>query len=82
MRLMELTRPRVGLFVTCLVDLFRPSVGFATVKLLEEAGCIVEVPEIRPEALRLRTTRPKCTRRDRPTRTATGSPAMIFPMRG
>ncbi|MBK1867059.1 (Fe-S)-binding protein [Aestuariivirga sp. YIM B02566] len=45
MRLMELTRPRVGLFVTCLVDLFRPSVGFATVKLLEEAGCVVEVPE-------------------------------------
>jgi L-lactate dehydrogenase complex protein LldE len=42
---MELTRPRVGLFVTCLVDLFRPSVGFATVKLLEDAGCIVEVPE-------------------------------------
>ena len=42
---MELTRPRVGLFVTCLVDLFRPSVGFASVKLLEEAGCNVEVPE-------------------------------------
>lgn len=36
--------PRVGLFVTCLVDLFRPSVGFAAVKLLEDAGCIVEVP--------------------------------------
>src|SRR5229473_3131467 len=35
---------RVGLFVTCLVDLFRPSVGFAAVKLLEEAGCTVEVP--------------------------------------
>ena len=35
---------RVGLFVTCLVDLFRPSVGFAAVKLLEEAGCPVEVP--------------------------------------
>jgi L-lactate dehydrogenase complex protein LldE len=35
---------RVALFVTCLVDLFRPSVGFATVKLLEEAGCTVEVP--------------------------------------
>src|SRR5258708_20513120 len=35
---------RVGLFVTCLVDLFRPSVGFAAVKLLEEAGCSVEVP--------------------------------------
>ena len=38
-------RPRVGLFVTCLVDLFRPSVGFAAVKLLEDAGCIVEVPD-------------------------------------
>lgn len=36
--------PRVGLFVTCLVDLFRPSVGFAAVKLLETAGCRVEVP--------------------------------------
>ena len=37
--------PRVALFVTCLVDMFRPSVGFATVKLLQDAGCIVEVPE-------------------------------------
>ena len=36
--------PRVGLFVTCLVDLYRPSVGFAAVKLLEQAGCRVEVP--------------------------------------
>jgi L-lactate dehydrogenase complex protein LldE len=36
--------PRVGLFVTCLVDLIRPSVGFAAVKLLENAGCAVEVP--------------------------------------
>jgi L-lactate dehydrogenase complex protein LldE len=36
--------PRVGLFVTCLVDLFRPTVGFAAIKLIEEAGCIVEVP--------------------------------------
>ena len=35
---------RVGLFVTCLVDLFRPSVGLAAAKLLEEAGCIVEAP--------------------------------------
>ncbi|MAA96819.1 MAG: Fe-S oxidoreductase [Stappia sp.] len=35
---------RVGLFVTCLVDLFRPSVGFAAVKLMEDAGCTVEVP--------------------------------------
>lgn len=37
-------RPRVGLFVTCLVDLFRPSVGFAAVALLERAGCHVDVP--------------------------------------
>jgi len=36
--------PRVGLFVTCLVDLIRPSVGFASVRLLEGAGCTVEVP--------------------------------------
>ena len=36
--------PRVGLLVTCLVDLMRPSVGFAAVKLLEDAGCIVDVP--------------------------------------
>lgn len=35
---------KVGLFVTCLVDLFRPTVGFAAVKLLEEAGCDVHVP--------------------------------------
>jgi L-lactate dehydrogenase complex protein LldE len=38
------TRKRVGLFVTCLVDFVRPSVGFAAVKLLEDAGCAVEVP--------------------------------------
>jgi L-lactate dehydrogenase complex protein LldE len=37
---------RVALLVTCLVDLFRPSIGFATVKLLEEAGCTVEVPRL------------------------------------
>lgn len=37
-------KPRVALFVTCLVDLFRPSVGFAAVKLLEDAGCEVFVP--------------------------------------
>jgi L-lactate dehydrogenase complex protein LldE len=39
-------RPRVGLFVTCLVDLFRPSVGFAAVKLLEQSGCSVEIPAL------------------------------------
>ncbi|HEX2255318.1 MAG TPA: (Fe-S)-binding protein [Afifellaceae bacterium] len=38
------SRPRVGLFVTCLVDLFRPRVGFAAVKLLEDAGCEIDVP--------------------------------------
>jgi L-lactate dehydrogenase complex protein LldE len=37
---------RVGLFVTCLVDFFRPTVGFATIKLLEQAGCVVEVPDM------------------------------------
>ena len=42
---MPAASPRVGLFVTCLVDLMRPSVGFAAVKLLENAGCRVEVPE-------------------------------------
>jgi len=35
---------RVALFVTCLVDFFRPTVGFAAIKLLEAAGCTVEVP--------------------------------------
>ena len=35
---------RVGLFVTCLADLMRPSVAFAAVKLLEDAGCTGEVP--------------------------------------
>src|SRR3546814_7354419 len=39
------SKPRVALFVTCLVDLYRPSVGFAAIKLLEDAGCSVAVPE-------------------------------------
>jgi L-lactate dehydrogenase complex protein LldE len=38
--------PRVALFVTCLVDLVRPQVGFSAVKLLEDAGCTVEVPSV------------------------------------
>ena len=38
-------RPNVGLFVTCLVDLHRPNVGFAALRLLEAAGCDVVVPE-------------------------------------
>jgi len=40
----EQKKPCVGLFVTCLVDLMRPVVGFAAVKLLEDAGCSVAVP--------------------------------------
>ncbi|TGD73439.1 (Fe-S)-binding protein [Mangrovimicrobium sediminis] len=36
---------RVSLFVTCLADLMRPSVAFASLELLEYAGCIVDVPE-------------------------------------
>ncbi|HRN84761.1 MAG TPA: (Fe-S)-binding protein [Hyphomicrobium sp.] len=37
-------QPRVGLFVTCLVDLMRPSIGFAAARLIEDAGCAVTVP--------------------------------------
>jgi L-lactate dehydrogenase complex protein LldE len=40
----EPTTKRVGLFVTCLVDLIRPAVGFAAAKLLKDARCSVEVP--------------------------------------
>src|SRR6478609_5450364 len=35
---------RVGFFVTCLVDLMRPSIGFAALKLLEAGGADVFVP--------------------------------------
>ncbi|MFA7293103.1 MAG: (Fe-S)-binding protein [Rhodocyclaceae bacterium] len=35
---------KVALFVTCLVDLMRPSIGFAAIRLLEAAGCEVSVP--------------------------------------
>ncbi|NIP58781.1 MAG: (Fe-S)-binding protein [Gemmatimonadetes bacterium] len=35
---------RIALFVTCLVDLFRPAVGRAASRLLRSAGCEVEVP--------------------------------------
>lgn len=36
---------RVGLFVTCLVDMMRPSIGFAALGLLESAGYEVVVPQ-------------------------------------
>ena len=35
---------RVGLLVTCLVDMMRPNIGFAALELLEAAGCEVVVP--------------------------------------
>jgi L-lactate dehydrogenase complex protein LldE len=38
-------RPRVALFVTCLADLYRPTVGFAALRLLQQAGCEVVVPK-------------------------------------
>lgn len=40
------TEKKVGLFVTCLVNAMRPSIGFASITLLEQAGCVVEVPEL------------------------------------
>lgn len=40
----EKSPPRIALYATCLVDLFRPSIGFAAARLLEQAGCKVEVP--------------------------------------
>jgi len=38
------TSMRVGFFVTCLVDLMRPSIGFAAIRLLESGGAQVYVP--------------------------------------
>ncbi|MGH8850141.1 MAG: (Fe-S)-binding protein, partial [Casimicrobiaceae bacterium] len=35
---------RVGFFVTCLVDLMRPAIGFAAIRLLEAGGAEVFVP--------------------------------------
>ncbi len=39
------SKSTVALLVTCLVDLYRPSVGFACIKLLESAGYQVAVPK-------------------------------------
>ena len=44
MRAMAKSPARVGLFVTCLVDLFRPSIAFAAIKLIEAGGARVDVP--------------------------------------
>jgi len=38
------SKPLVGLFVTCTVDLLRPQVGFASAKLIKDSGCRVTVP--------------------------------------
>ncbi len=40
----EQTRPRVGLFATCLVDSLRPNIGFSALELLRASGCAVEIP--------------------------------------
>lgn len=36
---------KVALFATCIVDTLRPEIGFASLALLEAAGCDVSVPE-------------------------------------
>ena len=41
----QATQPHVGLFATCLMNVFRPNIGFATVQLLERAGCRVSAPQ-------------------------------------
>lgn len=38
--------PKVGLFVTCLADLFRPRTAFAALTLLQRAGCEAEAPRL------------------------------------
>jgi L-lactate dehydrogenase complex protein LldE len=43
---LNISEKKIGLFVTCLVNTMRPSVGFASITLLEQAGCTVEVPEL------------------------------------
>ena len=40
-----MTQRKVALFVTCLVDMMRPRIGFAAIRALEAAGCDVVVPE-------------------------------------
>jgi len=36
---------KVALFATCIVDTLRPEIGFASLALLEAAGCVVSIPE-------------------------------------
>lgn len=37
--------PKTGLFLTCLIEAIRPSIGIAALRLLEAAECEVEVPK-------------------------------------
>ena len=37
-------KPKIGFFVTCIVDAMRPNIGFASIKVLKQAGCDIEVP--------------------------------------
>lgn len=39
-------KPRVGFFVTCLIDAMRPNIGWASLRVLEAAGCTVGVPDL------------------------------------
>lgn len=41
---MDAPAPTVALFVTCLVNVMRPRIGFAAARALEAAGCRVVVP--------------------------------------
>lgn len=41
-----LSGKKIALFATCLVDLLRPSIGFATLKILEDEGLTVSIPEV------------------------------------
>ena len=59
------TAPRVALFVTCLVDLFRPAVGFAAVKLLEGPAAGSRCRAARPAAASRPTTRATAPTRSR-----------------
>lgn len=41
----ENSKPNIGIFVTCLVNMFRPEIGFATIELCKKANCNIIVPE-------------------------------------
>ncbi len=43
---LNISEKNVGLFVTCMVNTMRPSVGFASITLFEQVGCTVEVPKL------------------------------------